>query len=83
MNKSKEHSSETSLQKVSKSSNHTGFWLTLAGAVVGTAGYFYLTQTSSGREVVNRTKSKLDDYLANIENRLAAAEYSALHAQDL
>ena len=83
MNNSKEKSSETSLQKVSKSSNHNGFWLTVAGAVVGTAGYLYLTQTPRGRRVVNRTKSKLDDYLANIENRLAEAEYRALHAQDL
>ena len=83
MNNSKEKSSETSLQKVSQGGNHNGFWLTVAGAVVGTAGYLYLTQTPRGRRVVNRTKSKLDDYLANIENRLAEAEYRALHAQDL
>ena len=77
MNNSKSNPSETHLQKAPQRASHNGFWLTVAGAVVGTAGYLYLTQTQSGRQVVKRTKSKLDDYLASVENRLAEAEYRA------
>ncbi len=77
MNNSKSNATEIHLQKVPQRANYDGFWLTVAGAVVGTAGYLYLTQTKSGRQTVKRTKSKLDDYLASVENRLAEAEYRA------
>ena len=61
----------------------TSVWLALAGAAVGAVGYFYLTRTASGQRVVERTKNRLDNYLADIENRLAAAQYRAEYEESL
>ena len=44
--------------------------IALAGAGLGIAAYFYLTNTEAGRDLVDQSKSRLDDYLAGLQDRI-------------
>ena len=45
----------------------------LLGAGLGVGAYFYLAHTQHGQEVVNKAKDRLDDYLANLQDRVESA----------